>query len=173
MTSGNQRQWMRSSIKRILIPEIMRLGYDSLPLSIEDKNDRECTSAFPFGKYGKIFGGDMLQVEPEIVRPFGVPELRVSFARFPNHPFILTGPLGEALIQPQDVWSSFITDQSYALFRKPSRMKPFGLSWWARRSATQNDYDELVLYVSSNLYQLEDALMFERLGPNVHKYKYG
>lgn len=163
--AGNRRQWLRKAIKSRLLPAFEQRGFAVVPLSDEERGDRESLSAFPFGRLQRAGSQGVESVEIQMGRYDAT--FHLNFGVVPRQ----GGTFASGHFGPEAFLVTWL-EEWYELCRRPWLFgRPFAIWRWPGQTITEADYDELVKGVVELIPEVEHALKDGTCGPHVRRVR--
>jgi hypothetical protein len=163
----SRSQWLRNAIKKILLPELEKLGFECRPLNSDEKQFREALIALPFGRHFRKVpeGGHVLEIE---TGKRDTSQFRICFGFFPNEGVIGESEWDKGVYYP--IENARVNEVSRQMFfgRRGTKGADFRVWYWPWQKQKKEDYDKLVQEVVKFLPQIEVALNAGRFGPNIY-----
>jgi len=165
-----ERRWLVEAIRRRLLPELLRRGFESVPAPKAGPADWEALFDFPFGRWRRRGPRGVEIVEVQLLS-YGRAAFRLIFGVPPAEglrPF-------NGAFAAEDVpgW----LDEYYELYQHPSLwawlpyLAYFSIKPWQKRSPEKDDYEALVTRMLPLLSEVDRALQRDGCGPHVRRVR--
>ena len=160
------RRWLLANLRSILVPELVRRGFEVVPLDDADAKSPEMRSALPFGRLRRAGPNGVELVEIQLDK-HGWPAFRLNFGNVP-----LEGIQGRVgWIEARDVSVHYLT-RHYGLYHSRFFASWFAVSNWIGRAETEADYKALMQDVIALLPEVEATLATGVPGRHVRVVQY-
>jgi hypothetical protein len=127
--TASERQRTIAALEEALLPRLMELGYERIPLDAEDRRSREIRDAFPFGRLRQRRGEgfDQVEVQLHLNRPEA---FRLNLGRIPKEGI----PHPQGVVPAEDAWVHYL-QRYWTMYRFPALRAWFSPSWpsWGKR----------------------------------------
>jgi hypothetical protein len=163
----SRSQWLRKAIKKILLPELERLGFECRPLNQDEKQYREAIVSMPFGRHFRKMseGGHVLEIE---MGKRDSSQFRICFGFFPNEGVFGESEWDRGIHYPVETARVNEVSRQIFLGRKGTKGADFRVWYWPWQKPKKEDYEKLVQDVVELLPQIDAALNTGTIGPNIY-----
>lgn len=163
--SKDERRWLKSEIRKTLIPALVELGFEHILLTDSEKQ-AGYTAVYSHGRFRRrnLDGYDLLELA---LNKFGKASFVISAGMVPSEGITHHNGTSTAL----DVWSSWLP-KNYVFYSVPALGRGFSLWHWPGRRIKQADIQTLIgSVVVQILPQIDQALRFDKRGANVKVFE--
>lgn len=161
--SSPEINWLKESIRALLLPELQRRGFELVPLAPDERRS-EIGTAFPFGRLRRL-GSDGFELVEIQLDKRGRAAFRLNLGVAPpsgvQHP--ITGHIAQ-----EDVWVSYL-DHSYELYERPLFRKWFSIPRRQGAVPTKDDYLDLVRKVVDLIPEVEELFREGKCGSHMRE----
>lgn len=147
-----EKSMLLDGLRRTLIPELMRHGFELVPLSGDDARSTEIRRSFPFGRLRRKADYGYEQVELQLDK-YGKAAFRLNAGIIPFDGITYR----VCHIMPEEVWVHYL-ESYFAVYQTPSIRRWFRPSRWPWERLDEVNVDKLLEAVVGMLPEIDRAL---------------